>query len=77
MLNMFTNRDILEEKRNELTTLQSDRLLIADENPVSKRNLVITECGGKTEYAKLRQHNPIQPAWWWFLEGIPAEQLSQ
>ncbi len=30
VLNMLTTRDVLEEHRNELTTLQSARLLIAD-----------------------------------------------
>ena len=77
VLNTFTNRDVLEEQRNELTTLQSARLLIADEKLMSKRNLVIAECGGKSEYTKLRQHNPVQSAWWWFLEQIPAEQFTQ
>ena len=75
VLNMLTNRDILEEHRNELTTLQSARLLIADEKLMSNGDLIIAECGGKTEFAKLRQHNPVQSAWWWFLEQIPVEQF--
>ena len=74
-LNMLTNRDILEEHRNDLTTLQSTRLLIADEKLMVNKDLVITDCGGKTEFAKLRQHNPVQSAWWWFLERIELEQL--
>lgn len=77
VLNMLTNRDVLEEHRNELTTLQSARLLIADEKLMSNRDVVIAECGGKTEFAKLRQHNPVQSAWWWFLEQIPLDQLVQ
>lgn len=77
VLNMLTNRDVLEEQRNELTTLQSARLLIADEKLMSNRDLVITECGDKTEFAKLRRHNPVQSAWWWFLEQIPVEQILQ
>ena len=77
VLNMLTNRDVLEEHRNELTTPQSTRLLIADEKFMVNRILVIAECGGKTEFAKLRRHNPVQSAWWWFLEQIPLEQLVQ
>ncbi|MFQ5652891.1 MAG: hypothetical protein ACE5IY_23430 [bacterium] len=77
VLNMLTNRDVLEEHRSELTTLQSTRLLIADEKLLSNRDPVIAECGGKTEFAKLRQHNPVQSAWWWFLEQIPLEELVQ
>ena len=75
VLNMLNNRDVLEEHRNELTTMQSARLLIADEKLMSNRGLVIAECGDKTEFTKLRQHNPVQSAWWWFLEQIPVEQL--
>ena len=75
VLNMLTNRDVLEEKRNEFTTMQSARLLIADEKLLSNRAQVIAECGGEREFIKLRQHNPVQSAWWWFLEQIPREQL--
>lgn len=60
VLNMLTNRDVLEEHRNELTTLQSARLLIADEKLMTNRDVVIAECGDKTEFEKLRQHNPVQ-----------------
>jgi len=77
VLNMLTNRDILEEHRNELTTLQSARLLIADEKLMSNRDLIIAECGGKAEFARLRRHNPVQSAWWWFLEQISLKQLTQ
>lgn len=77
VLNMFTNRDVLEEHRNELTTLQSARVLIADEKLMLSKDQVIAECGGKTEFVELRQHNPVQSAWWWFLEQIPLEQLVQ
>jgi len=77
VLNMLTNRDLLEEHRNELTTLQSARLLIADEKLMSNSEQIIAECGGKTEFVKLRQHNPVQSAWWWFLEQIPVEQILQ
>ena len=77
VLNMLTNRDVIEEHRGELTTLQSARLLLVDEKLMFNRNLVIAECGGKNEFVKLRQHNPVQSAWWWFLEQIPLEQLVQ
>jgi hypothetical protein len=77
VLNMLTNRDVIEEHRGELTTLQSARLLIVDEKLMLKRNLFIAECGGNSEFAKLRKHNPVQSAWWWFLEQIPLEQLVQ
>lgn len=76
VLNMLTNRDILEEHRNDLTPLQSARLLIADEKLLSNRRLIIEECGDEKEFVKLRHHNPPQSAWWWFLEQIPVEQLS-
>lgn len=76
VLNMLTNRDILEENRNQLTTLQSARLLIADEKLLSNRDLVIAECGGQTEFAMIRKHNPVQSAWWWFLEKLPVLQLN-
>lgn len=75
VLNMLTNRDVLEEHRNELTPVQSARLLIADEKLLSNRAQVIAECGGTTAFTKLRQHNPVQSAWWWFLEQIPLEQF--
>ena len=77
VLNMLTNRDVIEEHRGELTTLQSARLLIVDEKLMLKRNLVIAECGGNSEFSKLRKHNPVQSSWWWFLEKIPLEQLVQ
>lgn len=76
VLNMLTNRDVLEEHRNELTTLQSARLLFADENLMAKSEQVIAECGGRIEFMKLRQHHPAPSAWWWFLEQIPVEQFS-
>jgi hypothetical protein len=76
VLNMLTNRDVLEEHKEELTTVQSARLLFADEKLMAANEQVIAECGGKTEFAKLRQHNPSPSAWWWFLEQIPMEQFS-
>lgn len=75
-LNMLTNRDVLEEHRNALTTLQSARVLFADENLMANSEQIIAECGGKSEFMKLRQHNPAPSAWWWFLEQIPVEQFS-
>lgn len=48
VLNMLTNRDVLEEYRTDLTTLQSAQLLIADEKFLLNKELIITECGGKT-----------------------------
>lgn len=74
VLNMLTNRDVLEENKHKLTTLQSARKLIADEKLMLMKEIVITECGGKTEFVKLRQHLPLQSSWWWFLEHIPLEQ---
>ena len=41
VLNMFTTRDVLEEYRRKLTTLQSARLLIADEKLMSSSEQVI------------------------------------
>jgi hypothetical protein len=76
VLNMLTNRDFLEEHRNELTTLQSARLLFADENLMENSKQVIAECGGATSFMNLRQHNLSPSAWWWFLEQIPVEQFS-
>ena len=76
ILNMLTNRDVLEERRSRLTTLQSARLLLADEKLLSNSKQVIAECGGQSEFVKLRHHNPLQSAWWWFLEQIPVEQFS-
>jgi len=76
VLNMLTNRDVLEEHRNEMSTLQSARLLFADEKLMANSEKVIAECGGQTEFMKLRQHNPAPSAWWWFLEQIPVEQFS-
>jgi len=75
VLNMLTNRDVLKEHRHELSTMQSARLLIADEKLLSNRTQVIAECRGTSEFTKLRQHDPVQSAWWWFLEQIPLEQL--
>jgi hypothetical protein len=75
VLNMLTNRDVLEEHRKEMTTLQSARLLFADENLLANGEQVIAECSGKSEFMKLRQHNPAPSAWWWFLEQIPVEQF--
>jgi len=76
VLNMLTNRDVLEEQRSKLTTLQSAHLLFADEKLMANSELVIAECGGKAEFAMLRQHDPSPSAWWWFLEQIPIEQFS-
>lgn len=74
VLNILTNRDVLEGHRHKLTTLQSARLLIADEKLMLIRDRIIAECGGKIEFVKLRQNSPLQSAWWWFLEQIPLEQ---
>jgi hypothetical protein len=76
VLNLLTNRDVLEEHKRELTTLQSARLLWADENLMANREQIILECDGAAEFAKLRLHNPVPAAWWWFLEQIPQEQFS-
>lgn len=76
VLNMLTNRDVLEEQKNQMTTLQSARLLFADERLMANSEQVIAECGGKTEFMKLRQHSPAPSAWWWFLEQIPVAQFS-
>ncbi|MCK6620368.1 MAG: hypothetical protein HUU32_13240 [Calditrichaceae bacterium] len=76
VLNMLTNRDVLEERRKEMTTLQAARLLFDDENLMANSEQVMAECGGKSEFMKLRQHNPAPSAWWWFLEQIPVEQFS-
>lgn len=75
VLNMLTNRDVIEEHRVELTTLQSARLLFADEKLMANIDVIIAECGGKSDFLRLRQHNPAPSAWWWFLEQIPIEQL--
>jgi len=76
VLNMLTNRDIIEEHRNALTTLQSARLLVADEKLMVNSEQVIAESSGETEYVKLRLHNPPPSAWWWYLEQIPVEQFT-
>lgn len=76
VLNMLTNRDVIEEHRGELTTLQSARLLFADEKLMASIDVIITECGGKSDFLKLRQHDPAPSAWWWYLEQIPIEQLA-
>ncbi|MCK6560496.1 hypothetical protein HUU39_13100 [candidate division KSB1 bacterium] len=75
VLNMLTNRDALEEQRSKLTTLQAARLLFADEKLATNSGQIISECGGAPEFVKLRQHNPMPSAWWWFLEQISAEQF--
>lgn len=75
-LNLLTNRDVIEEHRSLLTTLQSARLLFADEKLMANSKKIISEAGGRTEFVKLRQHNPPPSAWWWFLEQIPIEQFS-
>jgi len=77
VLNMLTNRDVLEEHRSELTTMQSARLLFADEKLMANREMVISECNGKTEFAKLRKHKPAQSSWWWYLEQISVEQTLE
>lgn len=76
VLNTLTNRDIIEEHRNNLTTLQSARLLFADEKFMANSAQIIAECGGEVEFKKLRQHDPSPSAWWWFLEQISVEQFS-
>jgi len=76
VLNMLTNRDVLEEHKSKLTTLQAARLLFADEKLAANSEQVIAECGGAVEVMNLRQHNPAPSAWWWFLEQISAEQFS-
>jgi len=76
VLNMLTNRDVLEEQKSRLTTLQATRLLFADEKLAANSEQVIAECGGEVEFMNLRQHNPAPSAWWWFLEQISAERFS-
>lgn len=76
VLNMLTNRDVLEEQRSKLTTLQAARLLFVDEKLATNSRQIISECGGEAEFVKLRQHNPMPSAWWWFLEQITAKQFS-
>jgi hypothetical protein len=77
VLNMLTNRDVLEEHRSKLTTVQAARLLFADEKLMANGEQIVSECGGEAEFIKFRQHNPAPSAWWWFLEQIPLEQFSQ
>lgn len=74
-LNMLTNRDVIEERKGQLTTSQAARLLFADEKLMSHHAQIISECGGQIEYVRLRQHDPKPSAWWWFLEQMPVEQL--
>jgi hypothetical protein len=62
VLNMLTNRDVLEELKSRLTTLQAARLLFADEKLAAKSEQVVSECGGESEFIKLRQHNPVPSA---------------
>jgi hypothetical protein len=76
VLNMLNNRDVLEEHKSRLTTLQAARLLFADEKLAANSDQVISECGGEVEFMNLRQHSPAPSAWWWFLEQISAEQFS-
>jgi len=76
VLNMLTNRDVLEEHKSRLATLQATRLLFADEKLAANSEQLVSECGGEAEFIKLRQHNPIPSVWWWFLEQIPVEQFS-
>ena len=77
VLNMLNNRDVLEEHKSRLTTLQAARLLFADEKLAANSEKLIAECGGEVEFMNLRQHNPAPSAWWWFLEQIQLEQFSQ
>jgi hypothetical protein len=56
-----------------MTTLQSTRLLIADEKLLANSEDIIAECGGKREFAKLRTYNPSPSSWWWFFEQVPVE----
>ncbi len=70
VLNMLTNRDVLEEHKSRLTTLQATRLLFADEKLAADSEQIVSECGGESEFIKLRQHNPMPSAWWWFLEQV-------
>jgi len=53
VLNMLNNRDILDEHRNKLTTLQATRLLFADEKLAANSDQVIAECGGEMEFMNL------------------------
>jgi len=76
VLNMLNNRDVLEEHKSKLTTLQAARLLFADEKLLANSEQMVSECGGEAEFIKLRQHNPAPSAWWWFLEQIQLEQFS-
>jgi hypothetical protein len=76
VLNMLTNRDVIEEHRGNLTTLQAARLLFADEKLMANSEQVIAECGGETGFVTLRQHNPSPSAWWWFLEQISVARFS-
>lgn len=75
VLNLLTNRDALEERKNTLTVSQAARLLFADENLMASSPQIIAECGGKAEFMKLRQHSPSASAWWWFLEQVSVEQV--
>jgi hypothetical protein len=75
VLNMLNNRDVLEELRRQMATLQSTRLLIADEKLLANSEYIITECGGKRDFAKLRTQYPPPSSWWWFLEQVPVEHF--
>ena len=77
VLNMLNNRDVLEEHKNRLSTLQAAHLLFADEKLAANSEQIVSECGGEAEVISLRQHNPAPSAWWWFPEQIQLEQFSQ
>lgn len=76
VLNMFTNRDVLEEQKPGMSTLQSARLLFADEKLLANIESIIAECGGEVEFVKLRHHHPAPSAWWWYIEQIPFAQFA-
>ena len=59
VLNLLNNRDMLEELKCQMTTLQSARLLIADEKLLANSENIIAECGGKRDFTKLQTHRPL------------------
>jgi hypothetical protein len=59
VLNLLNNRDMLEELKCQMTTLQSARLLIADEKLLANSENIIAECGGKGDFTKLQTHRPL------------------
>src|SRR5574342_454688 len=75
VLNMLTNRDVIEKHKSKLSTLQAARLLFADEKLMANSEPVMAECGGDAEFIRLRHHHPSPSAWWWFLEQIPVERF--